>query len=821
MGIPGSANLLMLGGGAQAYEIEQSLRFNSADSAYLNRTFGSAGNRKTWTWSGWVKLGLLTSTRPLFAAYIGSGSTDNQFFSLYIENGLLRASGYSTAYLTSTAIHRDPSAWYHIVCAVDTTSATANDRIRFYVNGAQLTAFNSRSNPSQNADLGINQAAQHQLGQNGGFGSYFDGYLSEVNFIDGSALDPEDFGEYDDSGVWRPIQYAGSYTGNSFYLKFQSSGIGTDSSGLSNTWTANNFTTSGTGTDVMSDTPTNNFATVSPLNVNVSNVLSDGNLTLNLNSSVAYKPTSTIAIPSSGKFYFEGTIQGGNSQTAPDRAHYFGLNESFPGSFSTKLIGWFSQGSPQIFTGSGSTSGASGSGFVNGDVLQCAVDATTGKVWMGRNNTWYSTAANTNGDPAGGTNESATLVAGTQYHSFTSLGLDSGVTGGYYINFGQRPFAYTPPSGFNTLSTANLPTPDIADGSQYFNTVTYTGTANSPGSTQSVSGVGFAPDLVWIKRRENANSHHWTDIVRGAAKYIQSNVTDAEVTTNVNGNLSSFDSDGFTCTYGSSVGSLTCQNGGSYVAWCWDAGGSGSSNTAGSITSTVSANPSAGFSIVSYTGTLSGTPGTMPTVGHGLGVTPQLVISKSRNNGGIESGNWFVWHASAGTGNWLRLNTTAAAASISASGGGTMVAPTDTVFSTPYISGSNISGATYVAYCFTEVEGYSKFGSFAGNSSTDGSFVHLGFKPSWLLVKRYSTTGAWFLMDAARNTYNVVDNFLYPNSSDAENSGSYSEAIDFLSNGFKCRTTSGFLNGSGDSYIFAAFSEHPFGGSGVSPATAR
>ena len=307
----------------------------------------------------------------------------------------------------------------------------------------------------------------------------------------------------------------------------------------------------------------------------------------------------------------------------------------------------------------------------------------------------------------------------------------------------------------------------------------------------------FSSGLYWIKDREATDEHKLIDSVRGLTNQLSSNSPSAETTYSDPDNAS--------------------------VAWNWLAGGSGTSNTVGDINSTVSAVPKAGFSIVTYSGTLSSTPATVPTVGHGLGVAPSLVISKSRNATGDDSGNWFVWHSGAGTGNWLRLNTNNAAASISTSGGGTMVAPTDTVFSTPYISGSNVNSNNYIAYCFAEVEGYSKFGSYVGNNTSDNAFVYCGFAPAWLMVKSYGTGGTnydWRIYDSQRNTYNPVDDHLEANSGLNENGDSRINAIDFLSNGFKIRNSYAEV-GSSTTYVFAAFSEHPFGGNGVSPVTAR
>ena len=252
--------------GAPTYEIEQSLRFNSADSAYLNRTPGSAGNRRTWTWSGWVKYTVNNASaynQPLFWASsvattgISFSQNPNTAHHIYVYN--------AGQQIETTQFFRDPSSWYHIVAVIDTTQATASNRTKLYINGVQVTDLSSALYPSQNADGDINNTVEHNIGKQIGQSRYLDAYLAEVNFIDGSALDPEDFGELDEFGVWRPKRYTGSYTGNSFYLKFDAADVDGDSSGLGNDWTANNISTSGTGTDVMSDTPTTNWCTLNPL----------------------------------------------------------------------------------------------------------------------------------------------------------------------------------------------------------------------------------------------------------------------------------------------------------------------------------------------------------------------------------------------------------------------------------------------------------------------------------------------------------------------------------------------------------------------------
>jgi hypothetical protein len=330
--------------------------------------------------------------------------------------------------------------------------------------------------------------------------------------------------------------------------------------------------------------------------------------------------------------------------------------------------------------------------------------------------------------------------------------------------------------------------PVIVKPSDYFNVVTYTGT----GSSQTIS-VGFQPDFVWIKSRSNAQDHKLTDAVRGVTKSLESNTTDAEAT-DTNG-ITAFTSTGFT------VGSDSTYNTNAYtyVAWCWKANGSGSTNTAGSITSTVSANTSAGFSIVTFTAPSSG----QFTVGHGLGVTPNMVIVKDRTTG---STTWVVYHSSLGVNNtdYLVLNSTAAEASFSTMWGASGMTSSTCGFT---VGGSTYANDNHVAYCFAPVAGYSAFGSYTGNGSTDGTFVYTGFRPRFVMIKITSSTGNWDMLDTSRNTSNLTNYRLFAESSSAELTGA---GVDILSNGFKIRNTDTSYNSSGQTYIYMAFAENPF-----------
>ena len=335
----------------------------------------------------------------------------------------------------------------------------------------------------------------------------------------------------------------------------------------------------------------------------------------------------------------------------------------------------------------------------------------------------------------------------------------------------------------------------------YFNTVLYTGDGTT---SHAITGVGFQPDLVWTKDRTTAYNHALTDVIREAGNTLFPNEANVEQF-NLN-KVASIDSDGFTV----GNGALINQSGDTFASWNWKAGGTAVSNTSGSITSSVSANTDAGFSIVSYTGT-----GSNATVGHSLGTVPSMVIVKRRSN----TENWTVYHNSIGNTKYLNLDTTDSATTFNL---WQNTDPTSSVFSITTHNRLNANGDTYIAYCFAEKKGFSRFGSYVGNGSSDGSYIHLGFKPAFIMQKSSSVSGTgWHILDVERSPSN--SNFLdiSANSSGAEFSGSGYRNIDFLSNGFKIRVSAADLNQSGGTYIYMAFAENPFVTSTGVPATAR
>ena len=803
-------------GPVTGYNIERSLRFNSADSAYLNRTPGSATDRQKWTWSSWVKLGSLTINQMIFSAGATSGANVYAYWNTTNTLSIRFDQEASGNVGVTAAVNRDPSAWYHVVFALDTTQATAANRVKIYINGVQQDTTGSTF-PSQNFNTAMNNNVAHSIGRRGyDATSYASFLLSEIIHVDGQQLTPSSFGETDSAtGVWKPKAYSGTYGTNGFYLKFAdnsgttSTTLGKDSSGNSNNWTPNNFSvTAGAGNDSLVDSPTaygtdtgvggevrGNYCTLNALDRNSSGTLVNGNLDWSSGTTAHYGIRGTFQLPAD-KIYFEATVV---SNCTASVAVSFGLATA---SNPLNAGGSSNTGAYQIYSTSSSTMQSAGSGgttssaLTAGQVLQCAYDGTTNSAWIGINNTYYNFNFGTSSvSPSAGTNPTFSSLP-TGLFPFAAA-----YSNGLQFNFGQRAFAYTAPSGFKALCTTNLPTPTIGatsttQANDYFDINLWTGT----GATNTITNSGsMQPDFVWIKSRTTANSHRLFDAVRGATKTLSSNDTAAEATES--DSLTSFNSNGFTLGADTSGGGVNVSTR-SYVGWQWNAGGSNVTNTSGTITSTVRANTTSGFSIATYTGNGSGGA----TVGHGLGVSPAMIFTKSRSN----STNWMVWHQNL-TANYAfeGLNTTGAETS-----GGSPSKYVRSVSSTLVTIGNDISvnqsaSYTYVMYCFAAVAGYSAFGSYTGNGSTDGPFVYTGFRPRYVMVKRKDSTGWWYPFDTARNTYNVTNSIIELNGALAETTGS-NYAIDVLSNGFKLRSTHIDVNTSGGTYIYACFAENPF-----------
>jgi hypothetical protein len=573
-------------------------------------------------------------------------------------------------------------------------------------------------------------------------------------------------------------------SGTYIYMAFKDTRDATffgDTSGNGNNWTPNALN----NTDVVPDSPVSggNFAVFNSLSggnfYGTAGSYSEGNLHMRATNSVSSHigADSTIAV-SSGKWYWE--IRAGSNGSSFYPA--IGVR-SVSGTATNDIVHYRTQTQAYI---NGTPSGQTLSTYTSGDVIGLGLDLDNDTLQFYKNGSANGSTYSLN------SGYEWVSLTGNRYNSSTSanFGADSSFFGqetpqGNTDDNGVGDFQYAPPSGFLALTTGNLPLPAITAPDEYFNTLLYTGT----GSSLSVTGANFQPDWTWIKKRSGAENHALYDAVRGATNRLQSNVTTAENT----GGLTSFDSDGFTVDglYGTDG-----ENGATYAAWNWLAGNGTVSNTSGSITSTVSANQTAGFSVVSYVGNL--TAGA--TVGHGLLATPEMIIIKNR--GGTQE--WIIYHASKTSTGDLRFDSTAGTSSDKVTG------TSSSTFTVAADNAVNSSSGNHIAYCFHSVESYSKCGVYTGNGSTDGTFVHCGFRPAWVLIKSTgSSSNGWYIYDNKRENYGtLVDAMIYANLNNAEDNGS--RDLDFISNGFKPRLTDTNVNGSGSTYIFLAFAEAPF-----------
>ena len=776
--------------------IDQSLRFNDDDSAYLDRSVATSGDLRKWTVSCWVKRGALGGSvdRYLFTETNEDGSGANIKYTIMrfttadkLELADRWGSSPGDEKITTTAVFRDPSAWYHVVFVRDSDNATAADRAIIYVNGVRQEVTGSFT---QSKDSSWNKQTTAAYGQevSGRFrfaGSWYYGsdfYLAEVHSIDGTAYTADDFGELK-NGVWVAKTPSVTYGTNGFYLDFATSGDGTteDVSGNGNNWTENNITAS----DVVLDSPTDNFATFNPLHGGNGCTLSDGNLKVVTPDN---KSVGTTAALTSGKWYAEATINAANYSSVGicRDDEVFGTNLNASGE------AWMYSYVGTVYKKSSSdTTPAS---YTTNDVISFYLDLDNNKLYIYKNNSGITTSEGTHSVGSTG----ISIDSGYGYYFCTTA---NGNNGENTWNFGQQDYTYTPAdAGYLALSTANLPDPVIdpaqdASPSDYFNTVLWTGTGNV--GTRAISGVGFQPDFVWYKGRSYGGSHQLHDVARGAGTKLFSNLNYAETSSNVYGTLTSFDSDGFTGTQGSSDFQEFNNSGSTFVAWNWKANGSGVSNEVGGTSSIVSVNTEAGISVVSYTGAGAS------TIGHGLGAVPEMIIVKRRNT----TENWGVYHQAMGATNALYLDGTNAPDTSSVYWNNT--APTTDVFSVGAWGGSGASGGTFIAYCFAPIDGFSRFDSYVGNGSTDGTFVYTGFRPAFIMTKRLDSTGTWYMNDSARSPSNPTSSFganLYADLSNTEGGN----GMDILSNGFKLRNTDSSQNASGGTYIYMAFAENPF-----------
>jgi hypothetical protein len=785
------------GAGTSDYEIEQSLRLNIDTPKWIKRTPSSDSNRKTWTLSMWHKRGAVgrNLTEILFK---GGGSGGSGIIAMHLTNSSYAAEdkiwlsfdGATGANPVTNRVFRDPSGWMHIVLRFDTTQSTVTDRARLYINGELIISTDytflwstSWAGITQNSDWNVNKSGiEHSFGAHQ-TNQPLDGYLADISFVDGQSLGPDSFGETGDYGEWKPIDVSGLTFGtNGYHLDFaDSSAMGNDANG------SNNFTTVGiAATDQMVDSPTNNFATLNPLK-NGGVVVSEGN-TKALGIVGTPSILSTIGM-SSGKWYCEFVTKAQYNSIGIVKDSIVALTS--PVGVDANGYTYYDTGGIKYNNGTATSYGAS---WTINDIISITYDADTGSLVFYRNGVSQGVAF------SGLSGEFFFAWSDTGNNSLPSgvfnFGADSSFAGnktpqGNQDSNGIGDFFYAPPSGFLALCTKSLPDVDVIP-SENFNTVLWSGNGSA---TRSITGVGFEPSMLWAKSRTSASNHNLIDAVRGVDVRLLPASTSAEIDSAF---FASLDSDGFSLDNAND--NDVNQSGQTYVAWNWQAGGSASSNSNGTITSSVSANAAAGFSILTYTGTGA----IAATIGHGLSSAPEMIIRKDRD----AATNWSVFHASMGTGNGnlsLFLNTTSA----QDGGQGFMnnTAPTSTVFTQGDQGFVGVNGRDYISYCFHSVDGYSKVGSYTGNGSADGPFVHCGFRPAFVLIKNKDATQNWQIFDNKRDPYNAVGRYIIPNTSAAEG-GANGLPIDFLSNGFKPRHSGSYIND--NTLIYIAFAETPF-----------
>ena len=822
----------------------QGLRLNDGASQYLSRTPSSAGNRRTFTFSAWIKRAQLDATNvgggsdtPIISAGTASVFDVLRFVSqnFTTPKDILHVYTYDGSADYSEEVNRsfrDTANWYNIVWAVDTTQSTAGNRIKYYVNGTLQTAVSQYyAQVPQNYDFSFNSTNAHWIGRNlNSTSRYFDGYLAEVNFVDGLQLAADNFGQTKNN-IWiAKNPDVSDYGTNGFRLQFKevggsanSSGIGADTSGKGNHFTPNNIN----GIDSnFKDCPENNFCTMNELDAGSQVDLSNGNLGISWSSNSGHAVRSTFTV-SSGKWYME-FLRGTSNVT-------IGIaKQIIPGvSASSGWIGSSAYGSGGSYSYSSDankyTNGSNtsyGATYSSGDVIGVAFDADNGTITFYKNGSSQGQAYSSIsgefafgigffGGSTGGTVAGANFGQDSTFSNTISQGNNTDANG-------EGDFKYSVPTGHIALCTKNLADPTIGpesdtNSTDHHNTVLYSGNGSN---SHAITGVGHQPDWLWIKRLDGSNSHVLQDSTRGKGsndsfRVLLSNADDLEY--DLNDHVRSFDSDGFTLDDDTDNTVATNNSGQSYVAWSWKLNaGTTSTNNDGSLTSTVQANTTSGVSIMTYTG--GGSAG--DTIGHGLGKAPTMVWFKRRG----ADGNWMVYVKDMGSNGYINLDRDNGKDT-----GGSPVNNTDPSSSVITLGSfqslnSSSSNNTYIAYAFASIDGFSKVGNYTGNGSSDGPFVFLGFRPAWILVKNTSNANNWALLDDTRigvgvtaHTINPVLSIVNTNTANAEFDSQSYPLIDILSNGFKIRVggtgsavAQNLNRNDSDLYIYLAFAHQPF-----------
>jgi hypothetical protein len=759
------------GNGVHNVVIENGLIFDASqvDESYLSKTPAS-GHTTKWTFSCWVKRGKLGTLQKIFGANSGSdyvtlrfNSDDELHFYSYVS------ATYDFQYTTDTKF-RDPSAWIHIHVIYDTGQAVDSDRITISVNGTQITDFSVETKATLNYASIVNTATLHNIGRSAAGLQYYDGYMAEIAFCGGRTYSVDYFGEFhpDSPSIWRPISVAGlDYSGvNSFHLDFADNSsvaaLGYDVSGNDFHWNVNNITTA----EQVSDSPTNNSCTAS--NVDIPDLgdiptFTYGNRNIKSNGASNYHAANGTFNISSGKWYYEAKVTYIEYQSASKFGVIHVSDTQLDASTGEQWFFSHDNANTDVYkTYQGSDTTITGFGhLVLNDIMQVAFDMDSGKIWFGVNNVWIE------GNPSAGTGESFSSLYGTVVPRLLQVGLNE-----CRCNFSEDTFVYTPPTGFNALMAKYLPAPTIKDPRDYFDPIGYTG----DGNTARVIPTQNKVDHLIVKCRTVSYSWRVVDSVRGVPAMMKWDVNSME--SSPPDEISALGAvSGFTIEDALEVNS----SGQTFIALPF------------------TKSPIAGMDITLYTGS-----GINRTLAHSLGVEPELMIVKKRTDD-VET--WAVYHKYNGTPNeCLFLDTNAQSAYNASYWNATD--PTSTNFHLGIAQATNGSGDTYVNYLFASVPGFSRVFAYIGNSSTNGPFIHCGFKPAFIMIKRTNSAGDWTLHTIPPNDVEPAVLHAIPSLGTVE--ATATRYIDMLENGFKIRHTNELHNINGSGYVGIAFAQHPF-----------
>ena len=779
-------------------DLVKSLRFNKYDANDLEREFEAATNEKKWTLSFWVKRCDTIHDSYLFSAggvsFIGF---DGPYLVWSFEFN-------STTYINKTSIeYNDCASWYHIVATVDSAAEIPAERMRLYVNGDLVSYvagdFSDYTELPQNEHVGyFNQPGNHRINRRTTNGyQEEDFYLADMYFVDGHVRGPENFGENDANGIWQRKKYSGVFGNNGFHLFDYGNvpGIGQDSSGKGNDWTADGFTTVGDDADVFYDVPKNgnqtdncnggevsaNYATLNPNDIE--DGVRDEDYTLH-KGCLEFLGTKNPPVTARSTIWFD----------VEDTTGYYAEFQILPNEDLDVNSNWavgIETDKKDLTKPRLEDTNTFSPALSENDII--GVFVRNGKVYFEVNGQAYN-----NSDPINQINPQFENLTGMYAFS-----VEVNKNMGFRCNFGARPFSYPPQIGFKTLNTKSISKASILDGSDYFDTKTY---VPEPNVDKVISGLAFQPDLMWIKstlddtNEQEGGNHIITDYdlitkneyIRPA--HSQPALSDPSY-------FGGYHNYGYTLLSGQND---TTSPQHEYVAWNWDAGTTTVTNTNGTINSTVRANPTSGFSVVRYTGTEENA-----SIGHGLGDVPAMIWVKNLS---IYS-NWPVYHKSLDDDNLLWLNLDVGQSSYPRDEFQQKV-PDPSVFYVGPETRINGEGNDMVAYCFAEKPGYCRIDHYEGNNKTNGPFVYTGFRPAWIMIKHAETpahlTGKeWYIYDYKLNPYNPAEKVVEANNDDdAIESSDFK--IDILSNGFKIRTKDGGLNSHNKKFIYMAFAENPF-----------